>query len=883
MGRVIDTLKGLWCKWHGEAPCDTDVEELRTLFRARYHNFKLLLNANNKALEIMADLEGALRGRRPVGMSFCKANCTAVSVNVFKMIKNLDELAPGKYGELYGRFRDIQESINQSLSQKRPVVGDELVIPLGSTSADMADQVGSKMANLGEIRSQIGLLVPEGFVVTSRAYQRFFEANELQAEIDRLLQSSSADELDKLYELSARIQQLIIGAPVPEDLRQAIASAYRRLEEEVKPGARVSVRSSALGEDTAGTSFAGQYRSELNVSPDALVEVYKEVVASKYGLPAITYRMTRGIRDEDIAMCVGCMAMIDGVAGGVMYSRNPMDIRDDAVFINSVWGLPKSVVDGSVDPDLFVVSRGSPPAILRKTTGSKDRMFVCYPDEGVCRLEITPDRSEALSISDEQAVRLADMAMRLEKHYGLPQDIEWTIREDGTIYLLQARPLQQLETHRSSIMSQEERSTDREPPRLEGGVTASPGVGSGEVFLVRKSMDALRFPKGGVLVTSQALPAWAALLHRAAAVVTEHGSITGHLANVAREFRIPALFGVAGVTALLKPGDLVTVDADGRRIYGGRLASLLDQAEALKEPRAEGPVHALLRDVTQHVIPLNLLDPDSPDFKPRKCRTLHDITRFIHERSVHEMFNFGREHHFAERSSKQLVCDVPMQWWIINLDDGFRENVEGKFVDLGNIVSIPMLALWEGIVAIPWQGPPPVDTKGLMSVLLEATTNPALDPAVRSKYANRNYFMISRNFCSLTSRFGFHFSTVESLVGERPMENYISFQFKGGAADLQRRLRRAHFVADILSDYDFRVEVKEDAVLARLEGRDQEFMEERLRVLGYLSMHTRQLDMIMSNNVAARNHREKIRKDLLAVVPGGRSPGEGSEPTARPH
>jgi pyruvate,water dikinase len=115
------------------------------------------------------------------------------------------------------------------------------------------------------------------------------------------------------------------------------------------------------------------------------------------------------------------------------------------------------------------------------------------------------------------------------------------------------------------------------------------------------------------------------------------------------------------------------------------------------------------------------------------------------------------------------------------------------------------------------------------------------------------------------------------------MENYISFQFKGGAADIQRRLRRAHFVADVLSDYDFRVEVKEDAVFARLEGREQEFMKERLRVLGYLSMHTRQLDMIMSNDVAARNHREKIRKDLLSVVPGRGRPEEESDHTARPY
>lgn len=863
---MIELLNRIKNKFYKKTEIDiAEAERLRADFRERYHHFKLLLNANNKALEIMSEIETALKGEKPFGMSYVRSRCTRVSTSVWQIVKNINDLTSGKFSELYERFVVIQKSINPFLASIQEAEEGLLTIPLEKLNREFADQVGSKMANLGEIASRTNHRISNGFAITAAAYRMFIKHNDIQTEINRLLQTIQDDSPEKIYIVSSAIQKLILKSPLPEELKKEIQDQYRCLEEKDGENIRVAIRSSALGEDMPGASFAGQYRSELNVRGENILDSYKSILASKYSPAAMIYRLNRGMRDESIAMCVGCLSMVDARSGGVAYSKDPINHRNEDIVISSVWGLPKPVVDGSSPTDLYRVSRKEPMTVIDKIIAQKDEKFVCYADEGVCRMDFTGDVNELPSLSDEQAIEISKAAVDLEKFYGGPQDIEWAIKPDGAIIMLQCRPLQQV-IKEDITEPVNERETEVKDVITRNGFTASPGAGAGPVFILKKDADILRFPDGAVLVVVQALPRWAVLLSRASALITEHGSITGHLANVAREFEVPAIFGMKEAIDLMRDEDIVTVDADSRTIYRGKIDSLLLKERPQKNMMEGSPIFEALKGASNHIIPLNLLDPASIEFKPSSCMTFHDITRFCHEKSVDEMFSFGKDHSFPERSSKQLYFKVPMQWWILNLDDGFKHEVTGKYVKIDDIASIPMLALWEGIIAIPWDGPPPVDGKGLMSVMFRATVNRDLETGASTKYAERNYFLISRNYCSLSSRLGFHFSTIEAMVSERRGENYISFQFKGGAADENRRTGRIFFIKSILEDYGFSVSVNEDNLISRIEGFDEHFMISRLNILGYLTIHTRQLDMIMGNDRAVDYYRSKLNGDIKKII-----------------
>lgn len=280
------------------------------------------------------------------------------------------------------------------------------------------------------------------------------------------------------------------------------------------------------------------------------------------------------------------------------------------------------------------------------------------------------------------------------------------------------------------------------------------------------------------------------------------------------------------------------------------------------------PVHKRLVELLQLLSPLTLPPPDDPDFRAANCQTLRDVARLAHQRGVDAMFDFGRsQQDFSERQAKQLWAGgAAMQWWIINLEDAFSAAPEGKFISLENIDSPPFQAVWEGISAFPWAGPPPVDARGFLSIMYESTTNPEISITGEFDFGVQNHILLSKAYVSLSSRFGYHFVTIEALVGERARENFVSFQFRGGAAEMTRRERRIAFVSGLLNEFGFKLEAREDALIARVDGLStQEFMD-RLRILGYLIIHTRQLDMIMRIPAQVRLHHDKILREISEML-----------------
>lgn len=436
----------------------------------------------------------------------------------------------------------------------------------------LADEavVGGKGANLGELTGA-GFPVPPGFVVTAPAYTEAMDAAGVREQLREIVAGLDVDDPDALGGASEQLQALVRSAGLPGALRDQVVEAYRRLGDDPL----VAVRSSAAGEDSADASFAGMNETYTNVrGADELVARIVDCWASVYGQRVVMYRANKGITAEP-AIAVVVQRMVDSRKSGVAFSADPSTGDRSKVVIEGAFGLGEVVVGGLVEPDTYVVAREG-LRILSIRIGHQAFKIVRGPDGRNQRVELSPEAEATHRVLDDDEIRsLASLVVRVEEHYGVPQDIEWAVDADGTLYLVQARPITTLGTVPEAAP---EGPAPTPGEVLVSGLGASPGLVAGRVRILLGPEEGKKLANGEILVAPMTNPDWVPTMRRAAALVTDGGGMTCHAAIVSRELGVPAVVGTRTATTRLRDGELVTVDGRSGTVYEGDVTATAARA-----------------------------------------------------------------------------------------------------------------------------------------------------------------------------------------------------------------------------------------------------------------------------------------------------------------
>ncbi len=859
-------------------------------FKEKLNHFQRLLFSNDEALKLMGGLSEFLGSGRPFSKGQIYQIFSEIIKNTQEVTEHLSIMCEGKYKTLCnlvdkikmeceeelvpGSFCPIRWNCNKadcieceeidkdkSLASNRSYsyMVDEITI-------DYTREVGGKMSRLCEIHNRLLIPIPDGFCLTAKCFEDFLSQGDLFSQIDKAISSIDYNDNEQVQQASQVIQALIISTPIPSLIEKIILDSYEHLAS--KHGdILISVRSSAIGEDDLHFSFAGLHYSALNVSKANLIDACFEVLISKYLPQSLVYRYLTGLRDMDMPMSIGCLQMIDAEVSGVLFTKDPMGSRE-GIIIHAVWGLGTKIVDGSVAPQEFIVERVTNKIIKYKTGNQKYRTILRITD-GLQDEIITEDFLHKSCLTEDQIKVITGYALIIENYFGTPQDIEWTIDKSGKVFILQCRPLAISKTMAICTAGEipNEKIDLNYQVLIDKGNCASPGISTGKVFLLNSYKDFTNVPFGGILVVKKTAPELTQVLHKAAGLIADIGNTTGHLAIIARELGIPVLVNTNNATEILANETVVTIDAMENKVYRGAVKELMEkyyEGSAFENIFVKSPMHRIWQNISKQIIPLNLTNPDSSEFIPERCRTLHDVTRFSHEYAMREMFSLYESARYEDSHAYPFKFSVPLDIYIIDLGNGLKDMKEKKQVTPDDIISKPFLSLIKGMTApgIKWAGPLPIDLKGFANLLMSNVIDSSRSDR---DLGSRSYAIISDCYMNFFSRMGYHFSRLDAYVSDEINNNYINFNFRGGAADPIRKIRRAKIISRVLETLDFSVSLKNDHVSGTIRKIPSINVLSLLTEIGRLMGAVRNVDVTLTSD-------ENILQFVDAFLKGDSSP-----------
>ncbi len=516
--------------------------------KVRYHTFRILLANNEYSLDLMRSLDLSLRS----GSSEMPEIAEELLSVTYELVNGLNRLSGDRHQRLYETHHSLAGAIRNELDAIMAVQSHApAFIFLDHPAADLREEVGGKAAGLAQLR-KAGFPVPDGFAVTSNSCEGILAANGLDLFIRQRAQRLEAG-YNRGTDFEADAEEIrlrILDAVFPQDFEQELRCAYERLTGSGQTA--ISVRSSASVEDRIEHSFAGQFKSILNViSFDGLKDALREVIASNYSPGAISYRLHAGLSLARHDMAVLCQRMIRAESAGILFTIDPADPENGRMLISAVPGLGITAVSGSAPADLYRPSReptdAGPITDWAQVANKTHRADPGF-NGGIEEREL-PENERVLPVLSEDRVHsLVSIGRRIESLIGKPQDIEWAFSQEGELVILQSRDI------RLALKSRQAAEAARGEVLLRGGVCASPGRCVGKVKVVHSTRDFEDWRKDpsrepGILVLPQSMSDAAGFVPEFEGVVVDLGNPADHLAVTAREYSRPMMTGAGKATA----------------------------------------------------------------------------------------------------------------------------------------------------------------------------------------------------------------------------------------------------------------------------------------------------------------------------------------------
>ncbi len=845
-------------KQPASGPQEIDIWRVKALF----NNFRKILQLNTLVFEQIAAMDRALGGEYIFDRNFLEESVRTIASHVHHVTYNLNALTNNNYIPLYDRYQEIRVILDDILAGNTKALACPPVLPLDALSWELEPLVGIDLVCLAELRHHPGIKPRDGLVISSDAIRAILSKTGTETPADTELSFELVTE-----SLSNSLQPML-----QEHNRPLLSISATRLDN--RPGEARDLGEFLLKEDNndclvvlTEDSLPHEQAtgSPHHSSPSALESITRDTDKTSREqhflkgviriIEIVAERCRTLYPDTKPNLAIFLRTASNALARGTIITRATIRTATPQLTVTS-W-----LAGQRQEMDIHHLRRIFPFDFVSSTVTPKS-MNQTFPD-GLLATRHTPQdahfRRGSATILPQEIQALAETAMTLERIMGVPVIMHWEYLENDKFVVTRLFPF--LEKPVVPTVSALEQEQQNAIVLGKGGQVVQSGIAAGTIFHVTQDTNLNDFPIGGVAVAPIATPQLTPILHRASAILTEHGNPIGHLATVARELNLPALFGIPGILEQLPNGTEVTVDAGQRVVYKGVLNHLLQKGNSESSFSPSDPEYRVLRRLLRFISPLRLVNPDDPNFSANNCRSFHDIIHFCHEMAVDELAHF-QERRPGLKGIRTTRLHLPTQMDINLLDIG-GGLPDGSVEKPGpaDILSEPFAIFLDGLLH-PQAAGEELPTLGIRDIISAIPRTSRLS-SVSPDMIVDHLAIISQEYMNLSLRLGYHFSVIDAHLADDRHRNYIYFRFIGGLADQTRRARRALFISDVLGAMDFKVSWKGDLVVGRMKFEEKDVLRSALFVLGALTTYSRQRDTSLSSDDLGRELFDRFADTFL--------------------